>query len=166
MSLSGSATRDWGGGILYAPSALLSISGNARLSQVDLIVDELQIQGNGSVTDPAAGGKPAVGPQGPLGVTTSSLASSPAGITSLSSSSPSAGRPGQGASKVRVRATTAAEATALPSSKVTVYVTSETNWNGSRSATLLDSELLSDVAASLAAIGGSNGNAKVNEGLP
>jgi hypothetical protein len=49
LSLSGNAVAGITSGIVYAPSALLAISGNAKLqSQVSLVVNTLTISGNGS----------------------------------------------------------------------------------------------------------------------
>ena len=48
MSLSGNALAGLNGGLIYAPSAALTVSGNGQvLNDSLLIVDELQISGNG-----------------------------------------------------------------------------------------------------------------------
>jgi hypothetical protein len=51
LSLSGDAVLQLNGGLLYAPSALLRIKGNASLRQGSLIVNELHITGHGSAED-------------------------------------------------------------------------------------------------------------------
>jgi hypothetical protein len=161
LSLSGSAHVDLSGGILYAPSALLSISGNAQLGPADLIVDELQIQSNGSAggSGSTAGGSTAELPQGPLGLSTASATANSAAAAPLSSFGPAAARPGWVPSTARVTPA-AASTTPVLASKVTVYLTSARDDEaGLESTSLLDSEALSDVAAGLAAIQGSQGNA-------
>jgi hypothetical protein len=47
ITLRGNAIEGLSGGILYAPAALVSLGDNAQLSQAPLIVNELQITGNG-----------------------------------------------------------------------------------------------------------------------
>jgi hypothetical protein len=47
ISLSGNAITGLNGGIVYAPSALLTTSGNGQLNRCPLIVSQLQITGNG-----------------------------------------------------------------------------------------------------------------------
>jgi hypothetical protein len=54
LSLSGDALLQLNGGLLYAPSALLRIKGNASVQQGSLIVDELHITGHGSAEDTSA----------------------------------------------------------------------------------------------------------------
>jgi hypothetical protein len=51
LSLSGDAVLQLNGGLLYAPSALLRIKGNASVRQGSLIVNELHITGHGSAED-------------------------------------------------------------------------------------------------------------------
>ena len=49
MSISGNAVTGITAGTIYAPAALLALSGNAQLwSQVTLVVERLQVSGNGS----------------------------------------------------------------------------------------------------------------------
>ncbi len=48
ISLSGNAHLELNGGVLYASSAVLNQSGNAHLNQDALIVNELQMSGNGT----------------------------------------------------------------------------------------------------------------------
>jgi hypothetical protein len=47
ITLGANAIAALGGGILYAPAALVSLGDNAQLTQAPLIVNELQITGNG-----------------------------------------------------------------------------------------------------------------------
>jgi hypothetical protein len=79
LSFSGPAAADLNG-LVYAPSAVASVSSTLPLEQTTLVVDELQVSGNGSaIPYPASGGSSgasptvvatpaAVAPQGPLGL--------------------------------------------------------------------------------------------------
>jgi hypothetical protein len=50
ISLSGNGVTGLGGGLVYAPQALLTVSGNAQLQHAPLIVSQLQLSGNGTST--------------------------------------------------------------------------------------------------------------------
>jgi hypothetical protein len=50
VSLSGNGVAGLNGGLIYAPQALLNISGNAQLRHSPLIVGQSQLSGNGSST--------------------------------------------------------------------------------------------------------------------
>jgi hypothetical protein len=166
LSLGGSAHVDLAGGILYAPSALLSISGSAQLGPADLIVDELQMSsGSASGLGSTAGGGTALVPQGPLGLVAGSATANSAATAPLSSIGPAVVRPGWIPSTARATPTAVAIAPVL-TSKVTVYLSSARDGGaGLESPSLLDSEALREVAASLAAISGTQGNATGKKSL-
>ncbi len=50
IALSGSGVASLNGGLIYAPQALLNVSGNAQVKHSPLIVAQLQVSGNGSST--------------------------------------------------------------------------------------------------------------------
>jgi hypothetical protein len=50
ISLAGNAAAGVGSGIIYAPAALLTISGNAQLQHAPFVVNQLQLSSNGSST--------------------------------------------------------------------------------------------------------------------
>jgi hypothetical protein len=50
IALSGNGVAGLNGGLIYAPQALLNISGNAQVKHSPLIVGQLQVSGNGSST--------------------------------------------------------------------------------------------------------------------
>jgi hypothetical protein len=157
MSLSGSAVLGLAGGILYVPSAAVSISGSAQLGQADLIVDDLNMSGG------QATGLTAV-PQGPLGVLAGSAAASPVGVAPLAAIGSAVAQPRRVPSTRPVAASPVAAAP-VPTSKLTVYLSGARDDEGAGlgSQSLLDSETLRELAAGLAAIRGSQANTMVKK---
>jgi hypothetical protein len=149
LTLGRSAAPDLNG-LVYAPSALVSVSGSVSLEQTTLVVEELVVAGSGSAVPystpsktsvvPAAAIAAAGGtPEGPLG-----LAASPPSVAPATGSRPTAvARP--------VGVTSTAAATSLAASSRPVAMGLAGGSEEPDSSLLEDSELLADVAVSLIA---------------
>ena len=92
--LSGGGVLDLNGAPLYAPAASVSVSGNAQLEQVALVVDQLQIQDSGSVTGLDSGSSTAVALPGPRVIVTGSPSASTTVAAALSPLPPTVTSPG------------------------------------------------------------------------
>ncbi len=150
LAITGNAVLGLDGGALFAPSASLSVSGSAQLSQAALVIDELQLTGSASVTGlaPASGG--AAIAQGQLGFAGGQAANPPASIGTTATS------PGRSSSPSVLRSAASVVITTARS-KVTVRLAAvgDAGNSSGNARTLVDSEAMSEVAAGLAAIGGS-----------
>ena len=149
LSFGGSAAPDLNG-LVYAPAALVSVSGTVQLQQTALVADGLQVAGSGSTAPYATSSDtsvaaavaiaPAVGtPRGPLG---------PA-VT------PPTARPGSGSradgTSRPIGVVSTAAPVALADSSRPMAMGLAGGWDGPDSSLWGDAELLADVAVSLIA---------------
>jgi hypothetical protein len=165
VSLSGSAVVDLNGAPLYAPAAMMSVSGNAQLEEAAVVVDQLQIQNDGSIAGLSAGGSDDIHSQGRLVLVPGGLPASPTVAVVLAPLPPAsppvavalAPLPPAAERPALSRVSTASRRTVIPlrsaskrRSSVKIHLARETDRPSQKFPTLVDSHVIDDVAASIA----------------